>query len=70
MDANTQKQQINDPEVIRRLERFPNPNVIWEAFAAGVIDEETTRRLLPDERPSYRQQCVDALIDIFLPLRW
>ena len=38
-------------EVIESLKRFPNPNSIWSAFRAGIIDEETTLKLLPKPKP-------------------
>jgi len=35
--------------IVELLTQFPNPNAIWSAFRAGIIDEETAQKLIPDE---------------------
>lgn len=48
-------------ELITRLEKFPNPNGIWSAFQAGVIEEDTVHHLLRDRRNN-RQKISDAIM--------
>ncbi len=68
MDAFNQ-QIVEDPKLIKELEKVPNPETIWAAFRARLIREETVHRLLPDNMPTFRQRTFDALLDVFAP-RW
>ena len=48
-------------ELIAGLERFPNPNAVWSAFQAGVIEEGTVHYILRDRRNT-RQKINDAIM--------
>lgn len=67
-DAGMDASDANTERIIQELRKFPNPNAIWSAFEAGIIDEQTARRLLPkEERPRLARRILDAVFDILVP---
>ncbi len=46
-------------KIVEELRRFPNPNAVWAAFRAEIIDEETARELTHYKVRTLRQRLID-----------
>lgn len=65
--VNSMRQKLSmpeNPDVIASLQRFPNPNAIWSAYRAELINQETVFRLLPNDRPSRLDLFLETLGDV------